>query len=131
MKRIITHPEETIYELVAKSDCLEFWKSMGFEYNRAGDRDDEYYLRKTCSYGLKQEIGGLAIIQSKGQEGIANRWGCILLPCQFEPDSPYLWGIVPPLEEISPIFKGDWLCLHPQSFYRAKVRLLQQMPSTA
>ena len=84
MKRIITHPEETIYELVASSDCLEFWKSMGFEYNRAGDRDDEYYLRKTCSYGLKQEIGGLAIIQSKGKEGIANRWGCILLPCQFE-----------------------------------------------
>lgn len=34
MKRIITHPEETIYELVASSDCLEFWKSMGFEYNR-------------------------------------------------------------------------------------------------
>lgn len=28
MKRIITHPEETIYELVANSDCLEFWKSI-------------------------------------------------------------------------------------------------------
>lgn len=68
MKRIITHPEETIYELVANSDCLEFWKSMGFEYNRAGDRDDEYYLRKTCSYGLKQEIGGLATFRAKGKK---------------------------------------------------------------
>ena len=29
-------------------------------------------------------MGGLAIIQSKGKEGIANRWGCILLTCRFQ-----------------------------------------------
>ena len=84
MTRIITHQEETHYELAANSESLDFWKALGFRIIGTSEREDEFYLRKTCSFGIRQQLGGLAIIQSKGKEGIANRWGCILLPCQFE-----------------------------------------------
>lgn len=75
MTRIITHQEETHYELAANSESLEFWKTLGFRIIGTGEREDEFYLRKTCSFGIRQQLGGLAIIQSKGKEGIANRWG--------------------------------------------------------
>ena len=56
MTRIITHREETHYELAANSESLEFWKTLGFRI--IGTRERE--------------------------EGIANRWGCILLACRFQ-----------------------------------------------
>lgn len=84
MTRIITHQEETHYELAANSESLDFWKTLGFRIKGTGEREDEFYLRKTCSFGIRQQLGGLAIIQSKGKEGIANRWGCILLACRFQ-----------------------------------------------
>ena len=84
MTRIITHQEETHYELSANSESLDFWKTLGFRIKGTGEREDEFYLRKTCSFGIRQQLGGLAIIQSKGKEGIANRWGCILLACRFQ-----------------------------------------------
>ena len=84
MTRIITHQEETHYELSANSESLDFWKTLGFRIIETGEREDEFYLRKTCSFGIRQQLGGLAIIQSKGKEGIANRWGCILLACRFQ-----------------------------------------------
>lgn len=30
MTRIITHQEETLYELAANSESLDFWKALGF-----------------------------------------------------------------------------------------------------
>lgn len=84
MTRIITHQEETHYELSANSESLDFWKTLGFRIIGTVEREDEFYLRKTCSFGIRQQLGGLAIIQSKGKEGIANRWGCILLACRFQ-----------------------------------------------
>lgn len=84
MTRIITHQEETHYELSANSESLDFWKTLGFRIKGTGEPEDEFYLRKTCSFGIRQQLGGLAIIQSKGKEGIANRWGCILLACRFQ-----------------------------------------------
>lgn len=63
MTRIITHQEETHYELAANSENLEFWKTLGFKIIGTGEREDEFYLRKTCSFGIRQQLGGLAIIQ--------------------------------------------------------------------
>ena len=76
MTRIITHQEETHYELLsANSESLDFWKTLGFRIKGTGEREDEFYLRKTCSFGIRQQLGGLAIIQSKGKEGIAGTDG--------------------------------------------------------
>lgn len=57
MTRIITHREETHYELAANSESLEFWKTLGFRIIGTGEREDEFYLRKTCSFGIRQQLG--------------------------------------------------------------------------
>lgn len=59
MTRIITHQEETHYELAANSESLEFWKTLGFRIIGTREREDEFYLRKTCSFGIRQQLGGL------------------------------------------------------------------------
>lgn len=82
MKRIITQ-EETLYELAADYESLNFWSELGFKVIRKGVQNGIYYLRKTCSFKLLQELGGLAIVRSNGMEGVANRWGCLILPCRF------------------------------------------------
>lgn len=53
MTRIITHREETHYELAANSESLEFWKTLGFRIIGTREREDEFYLRKTCSFGIR------------------------------------------------------------------------------
>lgn len=75
MTRIITHQEETHYELAANSESLEFWKTLGFRIIGTREGEDEFYLRNTCSFGIRQQLCGLAIIQSKGKEGIAKTDG--------------------------------------------------------
>ena len=57
MTRIITHQEETHYELAANSESLDFWKTLGFRIKGTGEREDEFYLRKTCSFGIRQQLG--------------------------------------------------------------------------
>ena len=63
MTRIITQQEETHYELAANSESLDFWKTLGFRIIETGEREDEFYLRKTCSFGIRQQLGGLAAIK--------------------------------------------------------------------
>ena len=84
MTRTITHQEETHYELAASSERLDFWKAVGFRIIGRSEREDEFYLRKTCSFGIRQQLGGLAIIQSKVNECIADRCGCMLLAGRFQ-----------------------------------------------
>ena len=37
MTRIITHQEETHYELSANSESLDFWKTLGFKIIETGN----------------------------------------------------------------------------------------------
>ena len=42
MTRIITHQEETHYELAANSESLDFWKALGFRIIGTSEREDEF-----------------------------------------------------------------------------------------
>lgn len=81
--KIITTQEGTVYKLIAESDALGFWTSMGYQVIEEDHLSGKIQLAKCCPYTIKQERAGLSIVMSKGKEGIANRWGNLLLPCIY------------------------------------------------
>lgn len=81
--KIITTQEETVYKLTAESDALGFWTVMGYQVIEEDHLSGKFQLAKCCPYTIKQEIAGLSIVMSKGKEGIASRWGNLLLPCIY------------------------------------------------
>lgn len=82
--KIITTLEETVYKLTADSESIDFWKDMGFEVREIVSKTGKFQLTKVCPFTIKKEMAGLTIVQSKGMKGIANRWGCLLLPCLYD-----------------------------------------------
>ena len=82
--KIITTQEETVYKLIAESDGLSFWTGMGYQVIEEDTHTGKFQLAKVCPYMVKQEVAGLSIVTNKGKEGIASRWGNLLLPCIYD-----------------------------------------------
>lgn len=81
--KIITTQEGTVYKLIAESDSLSFWTGMGYQVIEEDSHSGKFQLAKVCPYIIKKEIVGLSIVISNGKEGVASRWGNILLPCTY------------------------------------------------
>lgn len=75
MTRIITHQEETHYELAANSESLDFWKTLGFRIKGTGEREDEFYLRKTCSFRYQAATGWAGHHTKQGKGGYSQQMG--------------------------------------------------------
>lgn len=81
--KIITTQEGTVYKLIAESDALSFWTNMGYKVIKEDYHSGKFQLAKVCPFIIKQEIAGMSIVTNQGKEGIAGRWGKLLLPCIY------------------------------------------------
>ena len=72
-----------MYKLIAESDALSFWTNMGYKVIKEDYHYGKFQLAKVCPFIIKQEIAGMSIVTNQGKEGIAGRWGKLLLPCIY------------------------------------------------
>lgn len=84
MKKVIQHPNETIYELVCSTEDLAFWVSFGFKPYLYDKSNESYGIRKNCPFRIHKKVGNLSIVSNGKKKGLADRWGNIILDCQYE-----------------------------------------------
>lgn len=84
MQKVIQHQDETIYELVCSSEDLAFWSSWGFKPVLYDKEKDSYSLKKVCPYKIHGKVSSLSMITKGSKEGLADRWGNIILACKYE-----------------------------------------------
>ena len=84
MQKIIQHKDETIYELGCSSEDLAFWSSFGFKPYLYDKFKDSYSIRKVCRFRIHRKVSSLSVVSNGSKEGLADRWGNIILACKYE-----------------------------------------------
>lgn len=84
MQKVISHPNKTIYKLACNTEDLAFWASFGFKPYLYDKSKDSYYIKKVCPFRIHRKVSSLSVVVTDNKEGLADRWGNIILECKYE-----------------------------------------------
>lgn len=75
MTRIITHQEETHYELAANSESLDFWKTLGFRIKGTGGTRRRVLSKKDLFFRYQAATGWAGHHTKQGKGGYSQQMG--------------------------------------------------------